>query len=377
MTRNKEWETYNDVYLPCCIHMKKMNIAFAWWWTGWHVTPIRSLIEYAQQDTEISSHINTYYWFWSTWQLEERFAKELDHVSFVSIFSWKRRRQPWITYFRENIIDLWKFVRWCFQSLQLLKKHKIDHVFCKWWYVALPVCVAAGILCIPVSVHESDMYPWLVNKLVSKWATYRFCWFEDSLNDAEVIGQILSLSLSPENHYPVEIKNYNPSRPTYLFICGSQWSTSIFKQLWQQLDRWWLFVKDANIVVILWLLNESMGIKFKKYDNVTTFDFCSSAQLWYLYSLADLAVTRWSATVLAELEMFWIPKIIVPLPYSVDQPKNATWYAKAYWDIVLNQDSLSDLWSTLSIVSQKKRDSEKKDISIVHAHKSIWEKILQ
>lgn len=356
--------------------MKRVNIAFAGWGTGGHVTPIHSLIEYAQQDKDISSHINTYSRFWTQGQLEEKFARTLPDVRFVAISSGKRRRQPGLRSLFLNVVDLGKFLLWVVQSLRLLKKHRIDHVFCKWWYVALPVCLSAWILRIPVSVHESDMHPWLVNSLVSKRAKHLFSWFPNSFKNSTHVGQILSLSLDKKYHQSVDLKNYDPSRKTLLCICWSQWSTAIFNQLIIELDRWWPVVKNANIIVILWILNESMKIKFEKFDNVSTFGFLSSSQLGYLYSLTDFAISRGSATVLAELQMFWTPKLIIPLPHSADQPKNADWYAEKCGDIVLDQDTLSDLWLHVSSLFEKTSDIDMKNISIVYAHGEIWKKIV-
>ena len=58
-----------------------------------------------------------------------------------------------------------------------------------------------------------------------------------------------------------------------------------------------------------------------------------------LYRQADIALVRAGTTTLAECKLFHLPLIIVPLPITHDQAKNAQYYADHYGDTVLNQNN--------------------------------------
>ncbi len=354
---------------------RKLNIAFAWWWTGWHVTPIFSMVQYAKQNKDISDKIDKMYRFWSKWQLEEKFAKEEDAVQFVSIRSWKLRRYRTIKSTLENLRDVAYFNAWYMQSLYYLQQYKIDRVFCKWWYVALPVVFAAASLRIPITVHESDMHAWLVNKMASKVAKDNFTWFPWVFwQKGEEVGQILSGDLLASSE-DMDLFTLQPDKKTLLIMCGSQGSESIFNWLLEELDKEWQIVKNVNIVVILWLLNTSFKKKFEPYLNVTCFDFLDAHQLATIYKQTDVSVTRWSATTLAEMEYFWIPKVIVPLK-SHDQPQNAKWYQEKYEDIVVSQSNLQETSKAINFHLDNPRKAWTNK-NFFKAHKKIWSTLLK
>ena len=58
-----------------------------------------------------------------------------------------------------------------------------------------------------------------------------------------------------------------------------------------------------------------------------------------LLKLCDIAITRGGTTSLAEQQLFGIKKIIIPIPWTHDQFKNAQRYKNTYEDICLDQQS--------------------------------------
>lgn len=349
---------------------KKLNIAFAGWGTGWHVAPISSLIEYAQTKPEIMDHVWWLFWFGSNGQLEEQFANNFPWVQFVPIKSGKLRRYWTVRSTLENLRDVAYFNAGYIQSLYLLKKHKIDALFCKWGYVALPVSFAAASLRIPIIVHESDSHAGLVNKLVAKVAKYKFEWFAWSLPGATHIWQILSPKLL-ELDEDFEIFTGDQNRQNLLVMCGSQGSEAIFQALLRDLDTPWHIVKDMNILVVLGLLNTRYKKQFESHLNVQTFDFLDITQLAKLYSISDLALCRAWATSLAELEVYNVSKVIVPLA-SHDQPHNARWYRDQYGDIVIDQNNLPEIQNAIRYQLDNPRSEKNGDLKkIISAHKHI------
>ena len=147
-----------------------MRIAFAWWGTGWHVFPVQSLIKYLFRYYPTQYDL---FWFGEKPSLEREIYQKLAsdflvddaHMRtslpsqkgatrnpmyraflFFRIFSGKRRREKEIFAIVRNIFGLFLLLVGIFQSLFYLLRWKIDKVFCKWWYVSLPVVIAASVL---------------------------------------------------------------------------------------------------------------------------------------------------------------------------------------------------------------------------------------
>jgi len=102
----------------------------------------------------------------------------------------------------KNIRDLFLFAIGVLQSVFYLLRFKIDVVFCKGGYVALPVVFAAKLLGKKIIVHESDVHPGLVNRIASRFAKVSFTGFPKVLPKAQVVGQILSEDLLPVEDSP-------------------------------------------------------------------------------------------------------------------------------------------------------------------------------
>lgn len=87
-----------------------------------------------------------------------------------------------------------------------------------------------------------------------------------------------------------------------------------------------------------------MKYDFKEIDNVQALAWISQEDIVSLLRTTDIAITRGSATTLAEIDTFSIRKIIIPLPYSAHN--HQFWNAKEYeknGDILLEQKNLKQL----------------------------------
>lgn len=125
--------------------------------------------------------------------------KDIKNLTFLPLFSGKWRREKTLSALLKNLWDLWLLSLGIVQALRYLKKYRIDRVFCKGGYVALPVVFAAKILSIPIFVHESDVNAGLVNRIASRFAKQNFSGFPQVLPKAKCIGQILSDELLPKS----------------------------------------------------------------------------------------------------------------------------------------------------------------------------------
>lgn len=356
---------------------KKLILAVTWWWTGWHITPIVSLLEYGHKHINLADKCNHIYWFGEGGKYEQDACAWLwlPYLSFIGVKAWKLRRYWTWRSTLLNIRDFFLVLVWFFQSLRYLKAKKVDVLFCKGWYVALPVSFAARCLWIPVHVHESDTHAWLANKLIAKFAKRVYTWFPGSLPHEEVVWQLLSPMFVEENDQS-HLSITPTDKTTVLVICGSQWSAVVLQALLAVFDRKWQTVKNMQWYVILGKRNREYRHMFEEFENVQTFDFLSPADLSVVYLVCDLAITRGSATTLAELQHFWCKKIIVPLPFTWwnHQEYNADWYVETHWDVkVLQNDDM--VWqlerSLLKYQWYKKKAPEASKDAYYLAHKTI------
>ena len=353
----------------------KGAICFVWWGSGGHVQPIASLIEYGQKDRDIADKCNKIYRFGEKNGLEYSACKVLDWVNFVSILSGKLRRERSLRSFVRNIRDVCRTLWWLFQSVRYLKRYSIDVVFCKWWYVAVPVILAAKILWAKIVVHESDMHPGLANRLAARWATKVYAGFDGVVDKAEVVWQILSDRLSQFASSGLSKTTIDKDVTHILVMWWSQWSASIFSALLALLSS--QKFDSMSFHVVLWTKNSDFRKEFYDYANVTCYDFLAQEDLAWLYSICDLSLSRGSATSLAEQQLFWVKKMIIPLPWTGwdHQTKNAQRYVQQHKDMYIAQDDtmLPLLVRYLTKLQWYKKSWKWFDESILsHAKKEIW-----
>jgi len=307
------------------------TIAFAGGWTWGHIFPIKALIEsLPKQGYQIL-------WFGEKWKLEEKIANQLKNegynIVFIPILAGKIRRQFDIKSIWKNFVDLFKNFVGFFQSVYYVCKYQPEFVFSKWGFVAFNPSLAGKICWKRVYLHESDTIPGLVNKLVGKFAEKVFLWFSQAekffnKNKTLVVGQLLTGKLEDFQ------ENWKWWKTNLLVVGGSQGAKILIQAVKNLLDKW--ILKNFNVYVVGGLLNKENI--FKDYENVKFYQFIPQEELFKLYQLSDLTITRGSATSLAEQEYFNIRKIIVPLPFTGGNHQyfNGIVYQKK-WDYLLSQ----------------------------------------
>lgn len=380
---------------------QKKTIAMAWWGTGGHVFPIRSLLETFLKSPSYASQVDSIIWFGSTNSLEQQTAKEFwPSILFQPIFSGKFRRQKSFSAFLKNVKDLFLFSLGWFQSLRYLKKYHVDTVFCKGGYVALPVVFASRLLRLKLIVHESDVHPWLVNSIASKYAQKTFTGFEGVFPHSTTVGQILSDDIVPSS--PVIMRSVSdvtihkhPSQwhtssitspsphnklPTVFVMWGSQGSRSLYETFARLLQTNPTIASSFNFYITLWKLNSELKPLFSQ-KNIHIFDFLSQKEMGEVYQISDICLARGGTTSLAEQKLFNIKSIIVPIPRTHDQMDNAKRYVHHYQDLLLDQTSLtflSEMQTAFLSLLHYQKPPLVADIftEIQQAKKLIWTEIL-
>lgn len=148
------------------------------------------------------------------------------------------------------------------------------------------------------------------------------------------MGQILHPRFFEKD--PTGTINWKTDKKHIFVSCGSQGSRKIFQTLLDQKKDF----PDTEWVVSLGTLNGNMRSEFEKWEDTQVFDWIAQEDIPHILDGADIAITRASATTLAELATRPICLIIVPLAISAGnhQVFNAQAYEKYGHSIVLEQD---------------------------------------
>lgn len=356
--------------------MSNKVIAFVWWGSGGHVQPIASLLDYAKQYTNIPKQSKRYR-FGQQWWLEETYADRYDEVTFVPVATGKLRRYITVHSVLQNIRDVFLIGYWFLESLWYLRKYSVDIIFCKWWFVCPQVAYAWRLLRIPIVIHESDTHVWLANRLVLPVASTVFTGFWWIIDKEVVVWQILSPSLLLKN--PVELVWIDNTKTVVLVMGWSQGARVLFDTVRDVVASW--LGEDMQYIFLLWTKSQWLVAEYEKKWQIWTQWFVSQWQIASLYELADIAITRGSASALQEQELFGIKKVIVPLPYTWwdHQTVNAKWYEKNKDDTRIPQNEW--LYDALLVylkdtIGYKKQSKFPKLDELCKASKIIREKLL-
>ena len=221
-------------------HLKekeKKVIALTWWWTWGHIFPLLSTYNYFRDKDEKEEDLYDFefLWVWVEDSLEEEIAIK-NKINFLDIPAWKIRRYFDLRNFYEPLKNLTWIVFWIYYII----KYKIDIVFSKWWYVALPLCIAAFIMRKKIYIHESDTVSWVANKIIGLIANKVFYTFPNGTISEKPNKHILTWQiLNPELlDYIENLEIEQNERLSIIVIAWSQWSTKIFEALIKNREQW-------------------------------------------------------------------------------------------------------------------------------------------
>lgn len=327
---------------------KYQQIVFVGGGTGGHISPIIALSRELKNKNIL--------WIWKNNSQESKSAKEVG-IKFASIPTIK------LTTTRSFKVFLYPFyiLLWVFYARKILKRfcNSQTCIFSKGWPWSLSVGLAWWSLGIDLYIHESDTIPWRSNTLLGKIANRVFLGFASarqyfSTKKCEVIWQIIDPLLEQEKPTNGKI-HWNTRKRHILVLCWSQWARAIFYEIIQNLET---ILQKHELIIILGNLNTDMRSDFlqayhqiqsnQKDDSLQVLDWLDKVEQRYIFSTTDIAITRGSATTLAELDVFDIKKIIIPLPSSARN--HQYWNAREYeenWDFLLEQKNIKQLSSTL------------------------------
>jgi UDP-N-acetylglucosamine--N-acetylmuramyl-(pentapeptide) pyrophosphoryl-undecaprenol N-acetylglucosamine transferase len=218
-------------------------------------------------------------------------------------------------------IFIWNFIRSSIQSYKQLKKHKPEAIITTGGYVALPVCLSAKILGIPIELYELNVVPGKTIKLLAPFAYKIWICFEQSLS--YLPAQKCSLTSYPIKFFDtskimaqqeaLQALHFSSDRKTILIVGGSQGSVfinSIIKE-WVTASP---HVHDKiQIIHHTGSLDDFNWKQFYTTCKIPALVFDYSDAIAQCYAAADLVMCRSGAGTLAEIRFFNKRCITIPL----------------------------------------------------------------
>jgi UDP-N-acetylglucosamine--N-acetylmuramyl-(pentapeptide) pyrophosphoryl-undecaprenol N-acetylglucosamine transferase len=232
------------------------------------------------------------------------------------------------------------------ESLIAVRKYRPDVTICTGGYVSGPVGLASTIFGIPLVVHDSNVLPGITLRTLSRAATLTLLGFEQARKkmgglSRKAIGNPTRLARRETSTEEARLSlGLEADRKTLLVIGGSQGARSINRAVAEAL----MGLVDRGMQV-LWQTGQ---LEFEKMANVAERHGSRVQAVAFIdemteaYRAADLAVTRSGAMTIAELNLYGIPAILVPLATSSEnhQEVNARSMEREGWARTVLQKEL-------------------------------------
>lgn len=268
----------------------------------------------------------------------------------------------------DNIKKTIKTIKGFSQAKKILKEFKPDIVIGTGGYICGAVISSAHSLKIPTLLHESNAYPGLAIRLLSRKVDTILVGIENAKNDIKGAKRVvytgtptkvkpLNLSLKDKKNI-LKKTNINNDKKVVLVVGGSQGAKKINDCI---LD---IIINKKNVNYnLIWatgkgqydsikeeLSNNKMNIE--KLDNASILPFIYNMD--EMLSVSDLVIARSGALTLTELALMGKPAIFIPLPScsSNRQEDNARVFeknnaAKIILNNEVNGDNLNEMINSL------------------------------
>ena len=321
-----------------------MKILFTGGGTAGHIMPIVAIIREIKKAYP-SPAVKLYYFGPKHKYGTVLLSKE--NVKVKNILTGKFRR-----YFSlKNFIDVFKIPIGCVQSFFLLFFLAPDVIFSKGGYGSFPTVFSAGILRIPLILHEADSVPGLASKITSKWAAQIFTSFKDtpgfSKQKTICLGNPIRKSLlDGSKEKAKELFNLKGEKPLILILGGSQGSQRINNLILGILPE---LLKQFEIIHQTGVNNQQSVIRetnallpkdAKQYYH--SLPFLNEEQMKHSLAICNLVISRAGAGAIFEIAAAKKPAILIPLTNSAQdhQVKNAYAFANSGAGEVIEEANL-------------------------------------
>ena len=215
------------------------------------------------------------------------------------------------------------------KSLIILKRENISILISTGGYMSLPICLAAKVLSIKIFLIEPNMVLGRANKFFLNFSQKLICYSKNLINLPKEFDQKI-YTIKPlirKKYYESEIFKKKDNLFTIIIIGGSQGAKIFDKLIHESLVK---IAKKISLKIIHQTSEKNIVLlkNFYSENKVINKVFTFDQNLNELLQQSDLCITRAGASSLAELSLFKIPFIAIPLPTSKDnhQYENAKFY---------------------------------------------------
>lgn len=232
----------------------------------------------------------------------------------------------------DNIKRLFKTIKSISEAKKILKEFKPDVVIGTGGYICVSVGMAAKKLKIPVILHESNAFPGVAVKLLSKDAEKILVGFkeaEERLPKAKKVVVTGNPTKIKRSYMSIEEKRdkirelgLNSELPTVLVFGGSQGAVSINKALIGIIEN-----KMNENYQIIWAAgtNNYETVKQQLKDKQIDINNIKNTKILpYIYNMqeimqiSDLVVCRSGAMTITEIALLGKPAIFIPFPFATE-----------------------------------------------------------
>jgi len=342
-----------------------MKVIIAAAGTGGHINPgiaIANIIEKEYPNSDIR--------FIATGkQLEEDLISKAGFKSYA-IHAYGFSKKLTIQNMKNNI----KTIQGFSEAKKILKEFKPDIVIGTGGYICGAVISSAKTLGIPTLLHESNAYPGLAIRMLSRKADTILVGIKEAENGLKHAKRVVytgtPTKVKPLNLSKTEKKkilkelNINDKLPIVLVFGGSQGAKRINDCIIEIIKN--KLNKEYQIVWSTGAIQYDIIKEELKKDNIDIEKVENAKILPYIYnmdevmSISDLVVARSGALTLTELALLGKPAIFIPLPSSTAnrQEDNARVFeksgaAKIILNNDVNKDNLNDMIKDIVLDKEK------------------------
>ena len=330
----------------------EIKLLFTGGGTGGHIFPILSIAREIKKRAPDSLKIKMVFIGPEKQIPNDLFEKE--GIKVKNIVTGKIRRYITPSSVFQNFLDI--FFRIPFgvlQSFFYIFFFYPDLIVSKGGYGAFPPSIVAKILQVPTFLHESDIVPGTVNKMLAKSALEIFVSFPETKGFPKekmiLVGNPIRESLIKAPN-EIEIKekiNITKEKPVIFIIGGSQGSERINDLILNAIPE---LVSKYQIIHQCGSNNSKKLIsqtdflipkEFKK--NYYLFPFLNEDQLKCAYHVSDVIISRAGSGSIFEISAIGKPSILIPLPESAQnhQIKNAYSYSGFGASLVMEERNIT------------------------------------
>lgn len=302
--------------------------------TGGHIFPALSLIEKIKEDPK-----NNYLYVGTTDRMENEIVPSLGiPYKALKIHGLSKNIYKNI----KNIKDIFLSIK---EASSIIKEFKPDAVVGFGGYVTLPVIIAAHKNKVPIYLHEQNVIPGKVNKLLSLYSKKVFTSFKESekyFKSKKIIysgNPCLERAKKIRKHNKTDL-GFDKDKKLILIVMGSEGSTAMNEKLLEFLRSFNEPNKEILFITGKRQYN-ALSNNLKVPSSIKIIPFYKD--LPALMKDSDLIISRAGASTISEIIATSTPSILIPSPYVANnhQYYNALSLKDMGISIMIEQANLS------------------------------------